>query len=123
MRRLLPSGRGGRRLWECLAAVSLGLDFLYLVLYSNAIGLGCVLVATALAERASPLALIGIVLAWAQYGAALLDVIENCALIQLLTGDERAVWPVLAHWSALLKFALVVVGLTYVGFGAVMLLF
>jgi hypothetical protein len=45
--------------------------------------------------------LVGVVLAWAQRGTALLDAVENWALIRLLLGSERAFWPPLARWRAI----------------------
>jgi hypothetical protein len=81
-----------------------GLDYLFLVLYASAIGLGCLLVAGAA----------GPVLAWGQVAAALLDSVENFALIRLLLGSDNAVWPTLAWGCAALKFALVGAGLVTV---------
>ena len=89
------------------AGLSLGLDYLFLVLYASAIGLGCLLVA----RPAGP------ALAWGQIGAAWLDAVENFALIRLLLGADDAVWPTLAWGCAAVKFALVGAGLAYVLLG------
>jgi len=89
------------------AGLSLGLDYLFLVLYASAIGLGCLLVARAM----------GPALAWGQIGAALLDAVENFALIRLLLGSDNAVWPTLAWGCAAVKFALVGAGLAAVLLG------
>ncbi len=89
------------------AGLSLGLDYLFLVLYASAIGLGCLRVA----RPAGP------ALAWGQIGAALLDAVENFALIRLLLGSDNAVWPTLAWGCAAVKFALVGAGLAYVLLG------
>ena len=98
------------------AAVIQGLDYLFLTVYPLAIGLGCVLVA----ERwGAPFAALGMALAWAQFGAATLDAVENYALIRLLLGDRSPRWPPLARWCALPKFAIVAAGLVYVLVGAV----
>ena len=89
------------------AGLSLGLDYLFLVLYAGAIGLGCLLVS----RPAGP------ALAWGQIGAAVLDAVENFALIRLLLGSDNAVWPTLAWGCAAVKFALVGAGLAYVLLG------
>lgn len=110
-------GPGG----QVAAGLSLGLDYLFLVLYAAAIGLGCVLVAEGFAARSTALARVGVVLAWGQLLAALLDAVENYALIRLLLGAGEALWPALARASALPKFALVALGLLYVLLGALAL--
>lgn len=98
------------------AAVIQGLDYLFLTVYPLAIGLGCVLVA---GQWGAPFAALGIALAWAQFGAAALDAVENFALIRLLLGGRSPRWPPLARWCALPKFAIVAAGLVYVLVGAV----
>ena len=103
------------------AGLNLGLDYLFMVAYAGAIGLGCALVADRLAGGNSLLSLVGRALAWGQFGAALLDAIENYALIRLLLGSEGAVWPALAKWCAFFKFAIVALGLAYVAIGAVVI--
>lgn len=101
------------------AGLSLGVDYFFLVTYAVAIGLGCVLVARSLACRSRFLSVVGILLAWAQFGAALLDGLENYALIRVLLGSQHKLWSLLAQWWALLKFFLVALGFVYVIFGAV----
>ncbi|MCZ6571187.1 MAG: hypothetical protein O7B23_13610 [Deltaproteobacteria bacterium] len=96
------------------AGLSLGIDYLYLVLYSASIALACVRLARALQHRSARLATLGIALAWAQPVAAGLDAIENYALIRLLLGSLAAAWPLLAWACALPKFTLVAAGLLYV---------
>jgi len=101
------------------AGLNLGLDYLFLLVYACAIGLGCVLVARSLSTRTTFLANLGILIAWPQLGAALLDGVENYALIRVLFGTEMAVWPVVARWCALPKFLIVGAGLIYVIIGTV----
>lgn len=98
---------------QIYAGLGLGFDYLFMLAYAGAIGLGCVLVARRLATR------LGHALAWGVLLAALLDVVENIALIQLLLGQTAVFWPVLARWCAIPKFALVAAGLLYVLGGAV----
>jgi len=125
---------------QVYAGLNLGLDYLFIVAYSSCIALGCVLVARSLSESNSaqpgspdpgrkreatavarnPLRAIsdvGALLAWAQFGAALLDAVENYALIQVLLGSQQASWPVVARWCAIPKFLIIAAGLVYVGVG------
>ena len=101
------------------AGLNLGLDYLFMVAYGCAIALGCVLVARSLSQRVRFLSTAGVVLAWAQFGAALLDAVENYALIRVLLGSQQELWPVVALWCAVFKFLIVAVGLVYVLIGAV----
>ncbi len=103
---------------QLCAALGLGLDYLFLVLYACSIALGCALVAQRLSGRRF-LTAAGAFLAWGQFAAALLDAVENYALIRiLLYGVESEVWPATAFCCAALKFALVVPGILYVLLGA-----
>ena len=99
------------------AGLNLGLDFLFIAAYASCIGLGCVLVARRLAQSAL-VASVGIVLAWAIWLAALLDCIENYALINLLLGSQQTSFAALAQWCAIPKFAIVGLGIAYVLLGA-----
>jgi len=101
------------------AGLNLGLDYLFLLVYACAIGLGCVLVACSHSPKTTFSANLGILIAWAQFGAALLDGVENYALIRVLFGTEMAVWPVVARWCALPKFLIVGAGLIYVILGTI----
>ena len=96
------------------AAFGLGLDYLFMVAYSTTLGLGCIWAADVLKRRAWPLANLGARLAWGQWLAALLDAVENMALFVLLITTVQSPWPELARWCALVKFALIFVGLIYI---------
>jgi hypothetical protein len=87
------------------------------LVYACAIGLGCVLIARSLSPTTRFLANLGNLIAWAQLGAALLDGVENYALIRVLFGTEMAVWPLVAGWCAIPKFCIVGAGLIYVMIG------
>jgi hypothetical protein len=110
-------GRG-----EHYAALGLGLDYLFLVAYSLSIALGCVLLADLREGRQSGFARAGVMLAWAQPGAAVLDAVENYALIQLLLGSGGSHWPGLAWGCAVPKFAVVLLGLLYLILGGALAL-
>jgi ribosomal protein S18 acetylase RimI-like enzyme len=102
------------------AGFSLGIDYVFLLSYSSAVALGCVLVARPLSTKLGSLAPLGIGLAWAQFVAALLDGVENFALLQVLLGSDWIAWPVVARWCAIPKFAIVIAGLFYVGIGTLL---
>ncbi|MCB8946129.1 MAG: hypothetical protein H6658_20480 [Ardenticatenaceae bacterium] len=118
----LPTARAILDSWgakgQVSAGLNLGLDFLFLLAYAGSIGLGCVRVA----RKLPPGGLahkIGIGLAWGLPLAALLDGLENYALIRLLLGSELALWPTVAYWCAIPKFTLVGLGLLFVLIGGV----
>ncbi|RPH52014.1 MAG: hypothetical protein EHM85_04590 [Desulfobacteraceae bacterium] len=100
------------------AGMNLGLDFLFIVAYASCIGLGCVMVARSLEQRSILIAYVGVVLAWALWLAALLDCIENYALINLLLGSPQAVFAALSKWCAIPKFLIVGLGIAYFILGA-----
>jgi hypothetical protein len=107
----VPTGR-------VYAGLSLGTDYLFIVAYSSAISLGCVLTLRRFVKRASFLSVMGVVLAWGIYCAALFDSVENYALIQTLLGAEQSLWPELARICAIPKFVIVGLGLLYILLGA-----
>lgn len=101
------------------AAFGLGLDYLFMVSYAVAIGLGCAGLAGVLGRRWPRLGRVGRILAWGLLPAALLDAVENIALLRmLLAGAASAPWPALAAGCAAVKFALVALGLLYALAGA-----
>jgi hypothetical protein len=101
------------------AGFNLGFDFVFLLAYAAAIGLACAWVADVLQERRR-LAALGLWLAWGQGLAALLDAVENTALLKMLLGSASSPWPQIAWSCALPKFALVFLGLVYVVVGVVL---
>lgn len=107
---------------QVYAGLNLGLDYLFMLAYATAIGLGCVLVSRAWAKKAAFVAWVGAVLSWVLWLAALLDAVENYALIRLLLGSTEEAWPTLARWCAMPKFLLVRAGLVYVLLGAILVM-
>jgi hypothetical protein len=104
------------------AGLNLGLDYLFIVSYASAIGLGCVLVGLSFSRRQAALVgWLGIGLGWGQWVAALLDATENYALIRVLLGSAEEYWPVVARWCAAPKFLLVAAGLVYILIGAALI--
>lgn len=105
---------------QVYAGLNLGLDYVFMIAYAGCISLGCVLVVRTISRRAEFLSAAGVSLAWAQLGAALLDAVENYALIQVLLGSQQALWPIVARWCAIPKFTIVAAGLVYISLGAVL---
>lgn len=99
------------------AGLSLGLDYLFMPLYASSIALCCVLLSRGIARV---LGNIGSLLAWAQWLAALLDAVENYALINVLQGAQGDFWPSLAYQCALPKFVIVALGLAFVAFAGLL---
>jgi hypothetical protein len=99
---------------KLFAAFSLGLDYLFLVVYSSTIGMGCIWASRLFSNGLSFLGTMGVLLAWGQWLAALMDGVENAALLKLLLGDIHSSWPQIARICAIIKFTLIVLGLTYV---------
>ena len=99
------------------AALSLGLDFLFLIVYALFISLSCAQIAAALKDNRSIFFRAAVVLAWAQFLAAILDTIENIALIRLLLDSSSKWLPWLARWGAIIKFSIVGAGLMFIFVG------
>lgn len=104
------------------AGLSLGLDYLYLVTYPAAIGLGCLLVARRLEKTGSQMPQLGGYMAWAVLAAGLLDAVENYALARVLLGTDWEGWPILAQFCASVKFLAIGLALLYVLAGGILAL-
>lgn len=102
------------------AGLSLGLDYLFMVAYAVTLGLACVWVADLSRQRGwRKMATLGVWLAWGQGLAAILDAIENLALIMVLLGPVVSPWPEIALACAVPKFVLVFGGILYALGGAI----
>lgn len=101
------------------AGFNLGLDYLWMIFYSTTIALGLVWTADAFNLKGS-LSTAFNLLAWGQWLAALLDSLENTALLIMLFNQPADPWPVVAYWSAVIKFALVILGILVVLGGAIL---
>jgi hypothetical protein len=100
-------------------ALSLGIDYLFLISYALFISIACAYIANRLMIRRLFLARVGFLLGWAQFIAAMMDTIENAALIRLLLGSQQEFYPWVAWGCAGIKFTLVGSGLAYMAFGFV----
>lgn len=94
------------------AGFNLGLDYLFLLLYSASIAMALLWLTGGLALPW--ITSLAIVLAWGQWLAAALDAVENLALLTMLFQNPMEPWPQVAWWCAAVKFALVIVGLIMV---------
>jgi hypothetical protein len=94
------------------AGFSLGIDYLYMPLYSTTIALACLWAAGA--TRSGAWRSIGTGLAWGLWLAAVFDAIENAALAASLFGTPVEPFPAVAQVCATLKFGLILIGLLYV---------
>ena len=109
--RILASwGETGRR----NAALSLGVDYVFLIAYALVLSLLCTRVARRWPERNPYIRRAGFILAGCQWVAALLDGIENILLQQILNGSLVAHLPLVARWCALVKFTLIALGGLYI---------
>ena len=108
---IIDSWQGPTMIW---AGINMGLDFLFLFLYATTISLGCLILANRMPKYLHVLSVLGMWLARGVVIAAILDIIENIALILLLTGSESELLPQLARGVALPKFGLVFLALLYI---------
>jgi hypothetical protein len=102
------------------AALSLGLDYLFMVAYAVTIALGCVWAARSLGAPGMRIYRLGILLAWGQGIAGLADATENVALITQLFRTPASPWPEIAQVCTLVKFGLILLGMIYAFFAAIL---
>jgi len=93
------------------AAFGLGIDYLFMPVYSTALALGILLAA---GRHEGWFAVLGSWVGWGAYTAAIFDAVENYALGRMLLLNE--VWspyPQMAAFSATVKFTLLAVGVVF----------
>ena len=98
------------------AGLSMGLDFLYPIIYATAISLAVVVASGRFSGWMNKL---GAWLAWGVWVAAIFDYIENISLIQLLLGSSNDLWAQLAYWCAAIKFLLIILAILYALIGGI----
>jgi hypothetical protein len=101
------------------AAFGLGLDFLFIPVYTIAIALGCTLASRGMRSREWPLAKVGKPLIVGVCLAGLLDVVENISLLVILFDSVSSPWPQIAAWCAGPKFGFIFLALVYALYGGV----
>ena len=92
------------------AAFSLGLDFLFLIVYSTLLSLLCIRTADDLKSD------LGIWIAWGQWFAALCDAVENISLVGILFDSQIGWLAIVSPTAAFIKFLLMIIGLIYILF-------
>ena len=98
-----------------LAGVSLGIDFLFLMVYSTALTLGCFWAARKYRQmNQNGLAKLGTLLTYSMWLAGAFDFVENVALIFTLVRNQLLFDSQIALWAALAKFALITLGLVFI---------
>ena len=107
--------------WNALARIqagfNLGIDYLYMPVYSTTIALACVWGAMVL--KLKGWRGVGIILAWGLWLAAIFDAIENYALVTMLYGNVADPYPMMARLCATFKFGLILLGLAYCAVAAI----
>ena len=100
------------------AGFSLGIDYLFMPVYSTALALACILAAGVLTSRRWRS--IGLLLAWGAWLAAIFDATENLALLKTLFDlNATTPWPQLAAACATIKFTLIALGVVYALVGGI----
>lgn len=104
------------------AGLSLGFDFLFLLVYTSFIALLIYRINTKL-WKGKPFYKTGVILIIATFLAGIFDVIENISLIKLLQGDLKQIWTSIAYYFAILKFGILILAILYLIFNWTFLLF
>lgn len=101
------------------AALSLGIDFAYLIAYGLFLSLACYMLSDRLTQtwRVVRFSDIGSFISWLPLVAALFDAIENTNLIFLLLGSKSDIFPSMASLFAITKFILVFLAILYLIIG------
>jgi len=94
------------------AAFNLGFDFLFIPIYSTTIALACIWAANKLGGNRIWHNM-GMLFAWGLWVAAILDCVENYALLTMLEGTVANPFPALATMCATIKFSLILLGLAF----------
>lgn len=95
------------------AGLSMGFDFLFLIIYASFISWLVYLINDRLFIKSKNIFLKK-VLILLPFIAAFFDVLENMALIKLLLGDLQQIWSSLAYYFAVIKFVLLIVAISYI---------
>jgi hypothetical protein len=88
-------------------------DYLFLFIYPAAVATACFIAARFLENKGILPFRYGLIIIFLQLLAAMLDAVENFALLRVLDGAIQNPWPPIARWCAISKFLLVAVGGIY----------
>ena len=100
------------------ARIQTWVDFAYLAVYAPTLALAAGLAVGPWAKRSASLSGLGVLLSWGALAAGLLDVIENAAMLRMLTDAPSDALALLARICAIGKFTLILATVTYALFGA-----
>lgn len=92
-------------------------DYLFIFIYPAAIAASCFIAARFLDNKNFLPLEYGLIVMCLQLVAAMLDALENFALLKVLRGPIESPWPQTARWSATFKFGIIVIGIIYVAVG------
>lgn len=112
----------GNNIWEnrkrlLFASLGLGLDYLFMPLYSLALAFGTTL---AINRQTGWIKSLGSLAGWGAFVAVLFDAVENFALFQVLLGAYESSYPAIAASCAMIKFGLLIFGLLIAVVGSVL---
>lgn len=107
---------------KIFAGLSLGFDFLFLLIYTLFISILIHKLNVRLWVGKS-FYRIGEILIWSMFIAAIFDAIENVCLIKLLIGNLKQYWTSLAYYFAAAKFILIIISALYIVTNFLLLLF
>ena len=111
--------------WDVVALTSVKLsvtfDFLFLVVYGVAIGF-LIHVLNGKVWAKSRLYSFGVITIYLVFIASFCDIIENIALLQLLSGKLNQAWSSLAYYFAMIKFLLLFIGVANIFLNTMVLL-
>lgn len=106
-----------------LLGFGLGFDFLYMIVYSTALTVGCYWATRKYREMNNWMAKLGNYLIFGMWLAALFDAVENIAVILSFQTDLFPYGPQIASWAAIPKFSIINFGLLYILLAGAMRLF
>lgn len=98
---------------KIFAGLSLGFDFLFLLIYTLFISI----LVHKLNQRlwvGKKIYKFGELLIWSMFIAAIFDAVENVCLIKLLIGNLKQYWVSVAYYFALAKFILIIISVLYI---------
>jgi len=98
---------------KSFANLSMKFDFIFLIVYALFLGLLVHRLNESVWKQGSIYQL-GILICWSILLAAIFDIIENLALMQLLKGHSQQIWSSTAYYFALIKFALLALGVLFI---------
>ncbi len=104
------------------AGLSLGFDFLFLLIYASFLSMLIFKINNALYKNSLKNNLSKFIIL-SPFIAAFFDVIENIALIKLLLGDIQMKWSLIAYYFAIMKFSLLAIVISYILVGFSILIF